>query len=160
MTVNIRSVKYILLTIALGLCIVSCTSSSGSDVTEGPKHYDPSRPPLVKGQFSHVQSAYCAQSNHGGHTVVIWIFDSTGAPLPQFTIKALKKPYGILANNTYFNTDQNGEVKVTYQGCDSLELANLSFLTGKACRIGTANMPDTLVITLALTQEKFIPSTM
>ncbi len=144
----------------LGLCAVSCASNSGEGVPIGQNGYDPGKPPLVKGQFPNVQSAYCGHSNNGGHHLIIWIFDSTGAPLSQFTVKALKKPYSILANVAYYSTDQNGEAKISYQGCDSLELANLSFLNKQACRISTRNLPDTIVLTLAITQEKFIPTTM
>ena len=144
----------------LGLCAVSCTSDSGDGTTVAQNGYNPARPPLVKGQFPNVQSAYCGHSGSGGHRLIIWIFDSTGAPLSQFTIKALKKPYSILANVAYYSTDQNGEAKVSYQGCDSLELANLSFLNKQACRIGTGNLPDTIVLTLSITQDKFIPTTM
>lgn len=149
-----------MLTIVLGLCLVSCSNSTDSDVSVGSNSYDPARPPLVRNQFPYVQSAYCSPVGHSGHSVVIWVFDSTGAPLPQFTIKSLRQPYRILANTAFFTTDQNGFAKVPYKGCDSLELANLSFLLKHPCRFSTANMPDTIVINLTLSQEKFIQSAM
>ena len=149
--------KYILLTVALGLA--SC-SQTGGDATAGNEHYDPSRPPLKAGQFPFVLHAYCCHTKHQSDLVNIWVFDSAGAPLPQFTFKALKKPYGVLSNIGYFSTDQNGEAKVSYKDCDSVELANLSFLTKKACRVSAENLPDTIIITLSLSQEKFIESTM
>lgn len=149
-----------MLTIVLGLCFVSCHPSTESDVSEGSNRYDPARPPLVRNQFPYVQSAYCSAVGHSSGNVVIWVFDSTGAPLPQFTVKALKPPYRILANTAFFSTDQNGFAKIPYKGCDSLELANLSYLLKRPCRISTANMPDTIVINLTLSQEKFIQSGM
>jgi hypothetical protein len=143
---------------ALWLCFLSCTHAP--DATGGQQSYDPSRPPLVMGQFAHIQTVYCGRSNTGNYQLFIRILDSTGIPLSQFTVKSLKRPYNILANVGYFTTDQNGVAKVTYKGCDSLELANLSVLNGQPCRIATGNLPDTIVLRLNVTQDKFIPTTM
>ena len=147
--------KYLLLTVAL-IVTYACNDGAGADPPDGQEHYDPSRPPLTKGQFPYVQSVYCGRSREGGQLVNIWVFDSAGTPLSQFAIKTLKKPYSILSNVAFFSTDQNGQVKVSYKDCDSLELANLSQLAGKPCRIGVGNLPDTILITLAVSEEKFI----
>ncbi|TDX01595.1 hypothetical protein EDB95_2635 [Dinghuibacter silviterrae] len=145
---------------ALGLCVLSCNHAPDTVVAGAQKNYDASRPPLVMGQFAHIQHVYCGRSNSGNYRLFVRVLDSTGNPLAQFTVKSLKRPYHILANVGYFTTDQTGFTKVTYQGCDSLELANLSVLNGYACRIATGNLPDTIVLRLTLTQEEFIPTTM
>lgn len=143
---------------ALSLCLPACVSTTGE--SGGQSHYDPSRPPLVKGQCAHIQDVYCGQGNSGNYHLYIRVLDSLGAPLYQFTVKSLKRPYNILSNVGYFTTDQNGVAKISFQGCDSLELANLSVLNGQVCRIATANLPDTIVLTLSVTLEKFIPTTL
>lgn len=149
--------KYLLLTIVFGLACCHQPVVTGPAVGEA---YDTAKPPLVAGNCAYIRSVTFSRHRNPNAVVNFQVYDSSGSALPQFTVKALKKPYTILANITYFITDQEGRTRVSYNGCDSLELANLSILSGKPCRLGTDNLPDSVTITLTLTQVKFIPSTL
>ena len=149
--------KPFLLTFILACC--AC-NQPGKDTSGVQELYDPSKPPLTEGQCSFVRTVSFSTYKSPTHTVFFHVFDSAGTPLPQFTIKALRKPYSVLSNVTYFSTDQSGRATVFFGGCDSLELANLSVLSGRVCRLPAENLPDTITIRLSLTQEKFIPSTL
>lgn len=149
--------KYLLFTIVLGLASCHPVVKVGP---AGEEVYDTEKPPLVAGQCAYIRSVTFSKHRTATDIVSFRVFDSARAPLPLFTVKSLRKPYTILANINYFLTDQTGTATVSYAGCDSLELANLSILCGRPCRFSTANIPDSITITLNLTQEKFIPSTL
>lgn len=149
--------KYIWLTFLL--ILFACDDPDGH-TTGGQVYYDTFRPPIAAGAFSYISKVVCSNRTQAASEVYLCVYDSLGAPLQRFTIKGLKKPYSSLANTTFFYTDQTGLADVVFRGCDSLELANLSILTGRPCRISTSNLPDTIKIWLSLSQERFISSTL
>ena len=149
---NTHPLKYLVL--ALTFFAWSC-----NDTVLEEQHYNPAKPPFNTLQFPLLSRVYFSGRIYTDPITCFKVYDSAGKPLPNFTIKALKEPYTVLANISYSITNDRGFAKVLFGVCDSLELANLTILSGKKYRFSTRNLPDTITLKLTKSLAEFWPST-
>jgi len=138
---------------------LSCFAFSCNDAVLQEQYYNPAKPPFNTVQFPLIFQVHFSGRNITEPIICFKVYDSAGKPLPNFTIKSLKEPYTILANTSYTLTNDKGYAKVPFGGCDSLELANLTVLSGRKYRFGTRNLPDTITLVLTKSLAEFWPST-